>query len=203
MFDKKLSVKIFKNHEFLSLILQWSRCTKYNKCQWLHCSGWATNLFSISVTFYKNDNIHSMPLLFSLQAFDADTGKDSILIYQLLSYNDMFLINQTTGWITTKQLLAGQKGLLFEFNVEVADNGKRGDYSTDATVVRVRSSKRSYYGDYAAWLWFWVFEIYACSCLQMFYKIGVVTYFAKFNGIHLLLSLFSNTGVFLRILQKF
>ena len=32
---------------------------------------------------------------------------------------------------------------------------------------------------------------------------SVVTDFAKFNGIHLLLSLFSNTGVFLRILQKF
>ena len=93
-------------------------------------------------------DIYSVSLVFLLQAFDADTGKDSVLIYQLLSYNDMFSINQTTGWITTKQLLAGQKGLLFEFNVEVADNGNRGDYSTDTAVVKVRSLKRSCYGDY-------------------------------------------------------
>lgn len=88
-----------------------------------------------------------MPLLFFLQAFDADAGKDSVLIYQLLNNNNMFSINQTTGWITTKQLLAGQKGLLFELNVEVADNGKKGEYSTDVAVVKVRSLKMSYYGD--------------------------------------------------------
>ena len=88
-----------------------------------------------------------MPLLFFLQAFDADTGKDSVLIYQLLNNNNMFSINQTTGWITTKQLLAGQKGLLFELNVEVTDNDKKGEYSTDVAVVEVRSLKMSYYGD--------------------------------------------------------
>ena len=88
-----------------------------------------------------------MPLLFFLQAFDADTGKDSVLIYQLLNSNNMFSINQTTGWITTKQLLAGQKGLLFELNVEVTDNDKKGEYSTDVAVVEVRSLKMSYYGD--------------------------------------------------------
>lgn len=59
----------------------------------------------------------------------------------------MFSINQTTGWITTKQLLAGQKGLLFELNVEVTDNDKKGEYSTDVAVVEVRSLKMSYYGD--------------------------------------------------------
>lgn len=88
-----------------------------------------------------------MPLLFFLQAFDADTGKDSVLIYQLLNNNNMFSMNQTTGWITTKQLLAGQKGLLFELNVEVTDNDKKGEYSTDVAVVEVRSLKMSYYGD--------------------------------------------------------
>lgn len=59
----------------------------------------------------------------------------------------MFSMNQTTGWITTKQLLAGQKGLLFELNVEVTDNDKKGEYSTDVAVVEVRSLKMSYYGD--------------------------------------------------------
>ena len=121
----------------------------------IYYQSWHINLtFFISVTFYKNDNICPIPLLFFLQAFDADTGKDSVLIYQLLNNNNMFSINQTTGWITTKQLLAGQKGLLFELNVEVTDNDKKGEYSTDVAVVEVRSLKMSYYGDLVSCLWF-------------------------------------------------